>query len=266
MEKKGNANTHKNHRSRLKAKVKNNGLNCLAYHEILELFLTYTIPRRDTNPIGHNLLEYFGSFSNVVDADYNDLLKVEGIGPESALFFNVLSDFIEIYNNSKAQQKTHILNSTFACVKFFRELFTIKNNEFMIMACLSKNRKVLKTFRYKGKDDTEINFDLKQINNGINNQGVYSIVLFHTHPSGNVNPSFSDLQTTQNIINMCLSHGIDFMDHIILNETEYYSFDQNNLIEKMKSMFLKAVDVSSLYLETISKDKKLSDKEKIDKE
>ena len=73
---------HKDHRQRLKTKVKNYGLECLANHEVLELLLTYTIPRKDTNPIAHNLIEYFGSFSNVLDASYHDLLKVDGIGPE----------------------------------------------------------------------------------------------------------------------------------------------------------------------------------------
>ena len=93
--------SHKNHRSRLKTKVKNHGLECLAYHEVLELLLTYTIPRKDTNPTAHKLIEYFGSFSNVLDANYHDLLKVDGVGPESALFLNFLSQLMEMYNKTK---------------------------------------------------------------------------------------------------------------------------------------------------------------------
>ena len=87
-------NPHKNHRSRLKNKVRKYGLECLEAHEVLELLLTYTIPRKDTNPIGHDLLDCFGTFSNVIDADYFDLLKVKGIGEESALFFNILAQFM----------------------------------------------------------------------------------------------------------------------------------------------------------------------------
>ena len=198
------ANNHKNHRSRLKTNVKNHGLECLAYHEILELLLTYSIPRKDTNPIGHNLIDFFGSFSRVLDSDYHDLIKVDGIGPESALFLSILSQLIEIYNKSKKEEKSYFLNSTAACVQFFRDFYSIKNTEFMIMACLNKSKKVLKAFRYNGKDDTEINFDLKQISNGINDQGVNSIVLYHTHPFGSVQPSTADVATTQKIVNICL--------------------------------------------------------------
>lgn len=234
-------NTHKDHRKRLKIKVKNHGLECLAYHEILELILTYSIPRRDTNPIAHNLIDYFGSFSNVIDANYYDLLKVEGVGPESALLINVLSSFMEIYNKSKLEKQVSILNSTSKCVRFFRDFYSIKTNEFMVMACLSKNKKVVKTFLYKGHDDTEISFDIRQIANRINDHGIHSIVLFHTHPFGKVEPSESDLSTTQTIINICLMNGIDFDDHIIFNESEHYSFKQNYLIDNMKTKYLSLV-------------------------
>ena len=238
---------HKDHRQRLKTKVKDHGLECLAYHEVLELLLTYTIPRRDTNPTAHNLIDYFGSFSNVIDANYYDLLKVDGVGPESALFFNVLSSFMEIYNKSKLESKVSILNSTTKCVQFFREFYSIKPNEFMVMACLSKNKRVIKTFLYKGHDDTEVTFDIRNIANRINDHGVHSIVLYHTHPFGSTEPSQSDLDTTQRIISVCMVHGIDFDDHIILNETEHYSFKQNYLVDKMKTRHLSLFSPISTY-------------------
>ena len=266
MDKKEKTNSHKNHRSRLRAKVRKKGLDCLEYHEVLELLLTYAIPRKDTNPIGHNLIDYFGGFSNVFDADYHDLLKVEGIGPESALFIHSLSELIEIYNKSKNEKKPYFLNSTTKSVQFFREFYSIKDAEFMVMACLTKNKKVLKAYRYKGKDDTEINFDLKQIINGVNNQGVHSIVLFHTHPCGDVNPSLSDVKTTQSVINMLLTHGIDFEDHIILNESEHYSFRHNGLIGKMKTKYLETIDVSSLYKEISTSTTAVDEKIEIDEE
>lgn len=238
--------THKNHRKRLKTKVKNYGLECLAYHEILELLLTYTIPRKDTNPIAHNLIDRFGSFANVIDANYYDLLKVDGVGPESALLLNALSSFMEIYNKSKLETGTSVLDSVAKCVKFFRDFYRVKNNEFMVMVCLGKNKRVVRTFLYKGKDETEISFDLRQISHNINDSGVHSIVLFHTHPCGSVEPSSSDLSTTQTIINICLFNGIDFDDHIILNESEHYSFKNNGLIDKMKLKFANVFAITDI--------------------
>ena len=248
MEKK--QNPHKNHRTRLKNKVKNHGLDCLAYHEILELLLTYTIPRRDTNPTAHNLIDCFGSCSNVFDADYNDLIKVEGVGPESALFLNILSSLMEVYDKSKLEMSTSILDTTAKCVQFFRDFYRVKSTEFMIMVGLSKAKRVVKTFVYKGKDDTEVNFDIRQISNNINSVDIKSVVLYHTHPYGSVEPSVSDLKTTQSIINVCLVNGIDLEDHIILNETEHYSFKNNKLIDKMKNNYLSAFNIGELFVQS----------------
>ncbi len=243
-------NLHKNHRNRLKNKVKNHGLECLAYHEILELLLTYTIPRKDTNPTAHNLIDHFGSFSNVLDADYQDLIKVDGVGHESALFIKTLSSLMEIYDKSKLEMNTSILDTTAKCVQFFRDFYRVKSTEFMIMVGLSKAKRVVKTFVYKGKDDTEVNFDIRQISNQINSVDIKSVVLYHTHPYGSVEPSVSDLKTTQSIINVCLVNGIDLEDHIILNETEHYSFKNHKLIDKMKSNYFSAFNVGELFVQS----------------
>ena len=244
-------NTHKDHRKRLKDKVKKFGLEGLAVHEMLEYMLTYSIPRKDTNPIAHKLINHFGSFSNVVDANYYDLLKVDGVGPETALFISSLSQFFEVYHKSKADAKTIFLKSTAKCVEFFRDNYRIKDNEFMVMVCLSKTKKVIKTYLYKGVSETSVTFDLHEIANHINDKPVKSIVLFHTHPNGHVEPSIEDLKTTQSIVNVCLTHGIDIDDHIILNEGEHFSFARNGLIDKMKSKYTSMFSVNDMYFEKL---------------
>ncbi len=254
-------NSHKNHRNRLKEKVKKFGLECLEYHEILELLLTYTIPRKDTNALAHDLINHFNSFSNVIDSNYHDLIKVDGVGPESALFLNVLAQFLEVYNKSKLESKIFTLNNTEQAVAFFRESYRIKGNEFMVVACLSKTNRVIKTYLCKGKDETEVTFDLNQIINSINDTGVDSVVLFHTHPNGNVLPSKHDISTTQSFLNMCLIHGINFNDHIILNEGEHYSFKKLGIIDKMKEKYRSTMSTEDIYITTLISEMKKNKKD-----
>jgi len=61
-----------------------NGLSGFADHEILEVLLYYTIPRANTNPISHALLNHFGSLSAVFAAKPEALMQVEGIGEKQA--------------------------------------------------------------------------------------------------------------------------------------------------------------------------------------
>ena len=49
---------HAGHRERLRARFAQSGLTGFAPHEALELLLTFAIPRRDVNPLAHQLLRH----------------------------------------------------------------------------------------------------------------------------------------------------------------------------------------------------------------
>ena len=71
---------HEGHRQRLRERFEKEGLSHFQPHEILELLLAFAIPRRDTNPTAHRLLDRFGSLHGVFQADREELMKVEGWG------------------------------------------------------------------------------------------------------------------------------------------------------------------------------------------
>ncbi len=241
-------NAHKDHRKRLREKVDKYGLEVLADHEILELLLTYVIPRKDTNPIAHHLMEHFGSFSRVMEAEEQELLQVEGIGKESARFIKILFETMDIFHKDKAKTKNYVLNSTFDCVEFFRTQYSVKKYEFMVLACLNKNRKVVKHAEFKGKNDFEMTLNLQDIINKIGDKTISSVILFHTHPDGNPTPSEEDLRATQSIVNTCLSRGIEVEDHIIIAESKHFSMHKKGIISTMRNQFLSAVNIDVGYM------------------
>ena len=78
------SNLHENHRARMQARVERDGLESLAEHEALEYLLYLSIPRMDTNELAHRLIEHFGDFCKVMEAEPEELAQVDGIGPKSA--------------------------------------------------------------------------------------------------------------------------------------------------------------------------------------
>lgn len=77
-------NPHDGHRQRMKDRLLRDGLGGFADHEVFEMLLYYAQPYRDTNELGHRLVERFGSLVGVLEADYADLIRVDGITPHMA--------------------------------------------------------------------------------------------------------------------------------------------------------------------------------------
>ena len=80
---------HDGHREKMRQRFLQGGLDAFADHEALELLLYYAIPRRDTNPIAHALMDRYGSLSAVLSAPVEDLQKVEGIGESAAILLRL---------------------------------------------------------------------------------------------------------------------------------------------------------------------------------
>ena len=107
---------HKGHRERLKQRFLEEGLDNFTDIQVLELLLFYAIPRSDTNPIAHNLLDHFGSLSQVLEADVEELKKVPGIGDHAATLLALVIDLCRYYQVNCAR-KTEILTTLDDCGK-----------------------------------------------------------------------------------------------------------------------------------------------------
>lgn len=106
--------THEGHRQRLRRRFLLEGLDNFDEVQVLELLLFYAIPRRDTNPIAHALLEQFGSLSGVLEAPVSALAQVPGMGENGATLLQLVTAASRYYmiQRSSAGQ---VLNTVERC-------------------------------------------------------------------------------------------------------------------------------------------------------
>lgn len=57
-----------------------------------------------------------------------------------------------------------------------------------------------------------------------------SLIISHNHPSGNIQPSNSDIQITHEIKKAGNLLNITLMDHLIVTQTSFFSFADENLL------------------------------------
>ena len=85
------------------------------------------------------------------------------------------------------------------------------------------------------------------------------LILIHNHPSGNLKPSEADLNLTDRIIQAGNIMGIEVIDHVIVTENSYYSFEESGLMDKLR--------LESKYALTFVQEKQMAKEvEKIKKE
>lgn len=111
---------HEDHRKRVKERFLKDGIENMPDHEVLELLLFFSIPRKDTNALAHELIEHFGSLNCVLEASADDLMQVNGIGETSAalitLAFQLTKKYLKNASDKKLKNTTDLSRSkSFLC-------------------------------------------------------------------------------------------------------------------------------------------------------
>ena len=218
---------HDGHRKRLKDRFMEQGLDSFTQIQAVELLLFYCIPRQDTNELAHRLLERFGSFAQILDADPEELCSVNGIGENTARFLKLLPAVARYYQVDKARLEGKPLLTTEACGAYLMPYFLGRSNETVFLLCLDAKGKVI-CCRMVGEG-------------GINSAGVpirriveislaakaTSVVLAHNHPSGIALPSAEDVSTTQRVATALQAVDVILADHLVIADDDFTSMVQS---------------------------------------
>ncbi|MDO4647010.1 MAG: JAB domain-containing protein [Eubacteriales bacterium] len=80
-----------------------------------------------------------------------------------------------------------------------------------------------------------------------------SIMMFHNHPSGSLNPSREDIAITNRMQQLCMMAGIPVLDHIIIGqENAYYSFREKDILPMKEVSF--STDLADVDLKVAEKE------------
>ncbi len=229
------ANTHEGHRQRLRDRVKNEGLENFADHEVLEYALSFVIPYKDVNPLAHALIDYFGSLTNVLEASPEDLQQVEGMGEVSATFISSLLKIHNKYEMEKVKDKTIIISpdDTF---NYMYKLLGGKLVEEVYIVTLTPKSKVIRFDRVSQGSQAEASVTIRLITDIISKNKANNVLIGHNHPKGNIQPSAEDNRFTKALVTSLMLNGCNLMDHIIIgdNNKEFYSYRVSGGIDRYK--------------------------------
>ena len=219
------------HRQRLKKRFLDNNLDGMHDYEVLELLLTYSIPRRDVKPLAKRLLNEFGTLANIFDAEINQLIKIKGIADNSAILISLLRNIATAYLEQKTQD-VDVLRSPKKVYDFARmKLGNSKIEQFLVIFLNIKHHVIHCEVMSKGTVDRTVAYPRDIMRSALTN-GATGIILVHNHPTGVCEPSVNDINLTERIVSSADTCDVAVLDHIIVSKTNYYSFRKNGLMQR----------------------------------
>lgn len=217
---------HDGHRDRLRKRYLEEGLDHFTEVQVLELMLFYSIPRKDTNELAHRLLDRFGSLSQVLDTRPEDLMQVEGIGENAALFISLFPSVARYYDTNQAQRMT-ILKDVDECGQYLLGYFKNRTNETVFLLCLDAKRKVLCCQMVGEGSVNSAGVPIRRIVEMALAANATTVVLAHNHSSGLALPSREDVMTTRRLAAALDGVDVILADHLVIADGEFVSMVQS---------------------------------------
>jgi len=222
-------NVHAGHREKLKQRFIEEGLGAFEDHQILEMLLFYTIPRRDTNEIAHRLINKFGTLEAIFDSSPEQLMEIGKVTKSTAVLLTMIPELSRKYMLMKQGKKPE-LGSSNKAGKYVTKLFIGRNYEAFYMCCLnSQNQLNYAALVHEGTINEAPVYPRIIVETALRYQA-NSVILAHNHPGGSLSPSSADIEVTRKISEALKTISVKVVDHIIVSGNDYYSFAENGLL------------------------------------
>jgi len=217
------------HRARLRQRFLQGGAGALQDYELLELLLTYAIPRADVKPLAKGLLQHFGSVSRVLDAAPTALMEVAGLTEASATLLPLVKACAAYYLKEGVLKRPKIASLS-ALVDYCRTAMGgLADEQFRVIFLNSQNEITAEEIVQEGTVNQTVVYPRKVLELALKHKAT-GLILVHNHPSGNLTPSAADLELTRSLVKASHALNLTVHDHLIISRHGYFSLAEKNML------------------------------------
>jgi DNA repair protein RadC len=220
---------HLGHRARLRSRFLDAGPDALADYELLELLLFSALPRKDTKPLAKALIETFGSFADVITADKNKLITVDGMGETAVTALKAVEAGAIRMLRAGVIDKP-VISSWNALIDYCTAQMAFGEIEqFRILFLDKKNKLIADEAQQKGTVDHTPVYPREVAKRALE-LNASALIMVHNHPSGDPSPSRADIDMTQKVKAAVEAVGLVLHDHIVIGRGGHLSFRRDGLV------------------------------------
>lgn len=209
---------------RPREKAMKNGISTLSKSELLAILVGSGNDEETAVDLMKRVLDSCGnSISELSRLSVDDLCTFKGIGPAKAISIVAACELWKRREGKENEQPC--ISSSRDMYNFFHPILCDSPVERCYVLLLNRMNRVLDHVLIGTGGLTATLVDIRLVMREALMKRATTIALCHNHPSGNTKPSRDDDKLTENLSQACKVMNIRLLDHIIVTDGAYYSYN-----------------------------------------
>lgn len=210
---------------RPREKLRRVGARGLGDNELLALVLGTGAGGRGALDLANDALAGCGGLHGLWRAAVDEMARVPGIGPVRAVQISAALELGRRTLLTSPMRRVRIHGAADAA-RVLMPLYAARASELFGVLLLDTRHRVLRTAVVASGTLNRTIVEPRDVFREALLGAAAAVVLFHTHPSGDPQPSEDDDHLTRRLAAAGVLMGIDVVDHLVLGDTSYWSFKE----------------------------------------
>lgn len=209
-------------------KIMKMGVESLDDYELLAVLLQTGTKKEPIIEFSKRILKELSGLDQMVNMSIDDWMKIKGIKECKASKMIAFLEFSKrIYQYNKEVTFLRNEKEVYDYIKY--DLFGLAHEELYVLYVNVKCHLITKKRVSKGKVNI-VYVDIKDVVNDAIRFKASGVFIIHNHPSGDVNPSNNDVDLTNSLKKALGFFDVNLLDHLIIGNNKYFSFNSNNMV------------------------------------
>jgi len=217
---------------RPREKLLKRGARSLSNSELLAILLRTGTPGVSAIDLARDVLKKFGTFRNMTHTDARDWKDFKGLGDAKIAHIQAALEIGRRFREDEVSKGKQKIKSAKEVVDILLpQMRDLKTEVFKVVFLDSNNRIIDIVDTAIGTVNHAMPI-VREIIHSALQKFAASIICVHNHPSGNITPSSQDKKFTKDLVGAVKLMNIRLIDHIIIGDGQYFSFEEIGLLER----------------------------------
>lgn len=208
------------------------GVSSLSDAELLAVIIKSGSQGERSVEVASRILNFRKETPGLVGLNYltmEDLVQIRGIGRVKAIQLLCITELTKRMAKERYAEQEDFSSPKVIAEYYMQDMRYLECEQVMLLLLDTKCHKIRDFVISKGTVNAAM-AEPREVFQKALRYGAVNIIILHNHPSGDVTPSKADIMLTKRLTEVGKLVGIALVDHIIIGNNTYMSFQENGMM------------------------------------